>query len=150
MRDVAEGDLPVFYEHQKDRDATLMAAFPPRQWDTFMAHWRRVLNDESVVKQTVLFDGRVAGNIVSFEQSGEREVGYWIGREYWGRGIATKALSRFLARLQTRPLYAHVAGHNSASPRVPEKCGFRVTGEDSEFSSVHGAEIHWLILKLEA
>ena len=147
---MAEGDLHLFYEHQLDGDATQMAAFPPRERGTFMAHWDRIMHDETVLKKTILFDGRVAGNILSFEQSGEREVGYWIGREYWCRGVATQALSLFLAHLQTRPLYAHVAGHNTASLRVLEKCGFRVTGEDREFSSVHDQEIRWLILKLEA
>ena len=46
-----------------------------------MAHWTKILADETVIKKTVLFDGRVAGNVVSFEQECEREVGYWIGRE---------------------------------------------------------------------
>jgi len=35
--------------------------------------------DDSNILKTILFDGQVAGNIVSWEQSGEREVGYWIG-----------------------------------------------------------------------
>lgn len=51
--------------------------------------------DDSVILKTILFNGQVAGNIVSFVQSGEREVGYWIGKEYWGKGIATKALAAF-------------------------------------------------------
>src|SRR5205823_14409073 len=69
-------------------------AFPPRDRGAFMAHWRgKVLPDPRVVKKGVLFDGRLVGDLVSFEQDGEREVGYWIAREYWGRGIATAALA---------------------------------------------------------
>ncbi|MGI8858803.1 MAG: GNAT family N-acetyltransferase [Rubrobacteraceae bacterium] len=150
LRGVIEDDLPVFFEHQQDPDATRMAAFPARSRDAFMAHWARILDDETVVNKTILFDGKVAGSILSFEQSGEREVGYWIGREFWGRGVATNALSEFLAHVRQRPLYAHVAGHNVASVRVLEKCGFVVFDKEREFSSVHGKEIGWLILKLEA
>jgi RimJ/RimL family protein N-acetyltransferase len=64
------------------------------------------------------------------EMEGEREVGYWLGREFWGRGIATEALSQFLGVVKTRPLFAHVAKHNHGSRRVLEKCGFKVIGED--------------------
>jgi RimJ/RimL family protein N-acetyltransferase len=75
----------------------------------------------------------VAGNIVTFEQDGEREVGYWIGREYWGKGIATEALSQFLDHIEVhRPLYAVVAKHNVGSIRVLKKCGFTTVGEEDE------------------
>ena len=71
----------------------------------------------------VVIGGEVAGNVVSWEQSGQRMVGYWLGRVYWGRGIATAALTLFVAEL-SRPLYADVAAHNLGSIRVLEKCGF--------------------------
>jgi RimJ/RimL family protein N-acetyltransferase len=57
---------------------------------------------------------------------GEREVGYWLGREYWGKGIATAALAAYLKVEQQRPLHAYVAAHNIGSRRVLEKCGFTV------------------------
>ena len=103
--------------------------------------------DESNILKTIVFDGQVAGNIVSWEGSGEWEVGYWIGKEYWGKGIATKALLLFLDLVQTRPLYAHVAKHNIGSLRVLEKCGFTVIGED-KYSNPGGKEVEEFILKL--
>jgi RimJ/RimL family protein N-acetyltransferase len=130
LRDVTETDLPLFFEHQLDPDATRMAAFPSRDWEAFMAHWTKILGNERVTKRTILYDGQVAGNIGSFDQLGEREVGYWIGKPYWGKGIATRALAAFLEDEQVRPLYAHVAKHNIASLRVLEKCGFMICGED--------------------
>jgi RimJ/RimL family protein N-acetyltransferase len=132
LRDVERGDLPVFFEHQLDQEASRMANFPSRDRQAFLAHWDKILGDESVVKQTILFEDEVAGNIVSFVYSGEREVGYWIGREYWGRGIATRALAAFLDLDRRRPLYAHVARHNAASIRVLGKCGFGIMGEEPE------------------
>jgi RimJ/RimL family protein N-acetyltransferase len=150
LRDVIEADLPIFYEHQLDPDAAQMAAFPSRERDAFMAHWTRILGDDTLLKKTILFDGQVAGNIVSFEQSGKPLVGYWIGRQYWGRGIATRALSEFLGHIRTRPLYAYVAKHNIASIRVLEKCGFVIADEVKEFSSPGDQEVEELLLKLDA
>jgi RimJ/RimL family protein N-acetyltransferase len=96
-----------------------------------MKHWReKVLGNSSVRKKTVISDGNVAGNVVSWEQEGKRFVGYWLGKNYWGKGIATWALSEFLVQEAKRPLYAHVAEHNFGSIRVLEKCGFRRTGSD--------------------
>ena len=140
LRDVEESDLPFFFEHQLDPEATHMAGFPARDRESFMAHWNRILKDEFVVKKTVLFEGEVAGNIVSFVNSGEREAGYWIGRGFWGRGVATRALAGFLRLEARRPLYAGVARHNAASIRVLQKCGFRISREEPDD----------LILKLSA
>jgi RimJ/RimL family protein N-acetyltransferase len=132
LRDVTEADLPLFFEHQRDPVATQMAAFPARERAPFMAHWASILADPALAKQTILVDGQPAGNIVSWEQDGQREVGYWLGRAYWGRGIATQALAAFLDQVTPRPLYAYVAKHNIGSRRVLEKCGFILTGEDDE------------------
>jgi len=148
LRDVTEGDLPIFFEHQLDPDANRMAAFPPRKRKAFMAHWIGVLSDESITKKTILLNGQVAGHVVSFVWSGKREVGYWIGKEFWGKGIATQALSEFLRHVKERPLYARVAKHNIASLRVLEKCGFTITGEDSGSSDAPGEEGEGFILTL--
>ena len=110
-----------------------MAAFRPRERDEFMAHWTtNVLGSPTAVVRTIEVEGKIAGNVVSFDSpaTGKREVGYWIGREFWGRGVATAALRRFLEVERTRPLYAGVATHNVASIRVLEKCGFTIVEED--------------------
>jgi RimJ/RimL family protein N-acetyltransferase len=149
LRDVIETDLPIFFEQQLDPEAAQMAALPSRGKDTFMAHWTRIMGDDSILIKTILFNGNVAGNMVCFDQLGEREVGYWLGKEYWGKGIATQALAEFLTYVDTRPLYAHVARHNVASRRVLEKCGFTVTGEDSFFSQALGRNVEEYILSLD-
>jgi len=127
LRDVVEDDLPILFEHQIDPVACGMAEFPPRDREAFMIHWHRnVLGDPGVEKRTIVADGEVVGHIGCFDRDGKREVGYWIGREHWGRGIATEALSRFLEEVRERPLHAGVARGNLASLRVLEKCGFEV------------------------
>lgn len=143
LRQIVETDLPLFFEHQVDPEAIRIAAFPARGREAFMAHWAKILADPAVVTRAIVFEGEVAGNVVAFEQKGVTLVGYWIGREYWGRGIATSALSQFLPFVTTRPLYAHVAKHNLASIRVLEKCGFL-----PERSQVGSDGIEELILTL--
>jgi RimJ/RimL family protein N-acetyltransferase len=128
LREVVETDLPVFFQHQLDPEANRMAGFSPRARDAFMAHWAGILRDDSGMAKTVLVDGEVAGNVVSFEMEGQRLVGYWIGKRYWGKGVATRALSTFLELETARPLHARVAASNVASIRVLEKCGFAVAG----------------------
>ena len=101
------------------------------------------------IKQTIIYKDQIAGNIVGFNMSGKREVGYWLGKNYWGLGIASQALSLFLKEEKHRPLYAHVAGHNQASIRVLEKCGFKVIASDEDFSNEKGEKIGGFILKLD-
>jgi RimJ/RimL family protein N-acetyltransferase len=99
LRDVRGEDLIDFYEHQMDPVARHMGAFLPpdgADWDAFSARWERIRADEAVTAQTIVVDGQVVGNIVSFEYLGRRQVGYWLGRDFWGRGIATAALRVFL------------------------------------------------------
>lgn len=150
LRDVTPDDLPLFFDHQLEAEANQMAAFPARDREAFMAHWAKILSDKTVTTNTILFNGQVAGNIVSWQQADERLVGYWIGKEYWGKGIATKALSEFLVHIPVRPLYAHVAKHNLASIRVLEKCGFTISGEDKVSLGVSGEEVEEIILRLSA
>ena len=74
-----------------------MAACPARERDAFIAHWTKILADETITTKTVLVDGQVAGNVVSFERLGEREVGYWLGKEYWARALPPGRSQRFWA-----------------------------------------------------
>jgi RimJ/RimL family protein N-acetyltransferase len=137
LRSVIEDDLPIFFEHQRDQVAISMAAFPSREWDAFLSHWRQnVLGNPGNEAWTILVDDQAAGYVASWEQEGRRLVGYWIGREYWGRGIARSALDEFLGiHEHHRPIHAYVALSNVRSIRVLEKCGFQRVGEpaaDSE------------------
>jgi RimJ/RimL family protein N-acetyltransferase len=149
LRDVVADDLPVLFDDQLDPEAARMAAFTPRDRESFMAHWAGILGDETVIGKTVVVDGVVAGNVVSFEQSGDRLVGYWIGKRHWGKGIATGALSQFLDLVTTRPLFARFAKHNVASIRVLEKCGFAVSGEEVADAGARGPRVDEFILKLD-
>jgi RimJ/RimL family protein N-acetyltransferase len=128
LRDVVEGDLATFHGYECEPEAAAMAAFPSRDRDAFMAHWAKTLADDCALTMTVVSDGEVAGNIGCWEADGNRFVGYWIGREFWGRGLATQALAELVGMVDARPLYAHVVKTNVASIRVLEKNGFVEVG----------------------
>ena len=93
LRDVEVSDLPLFFEHQRDPIAVAMVAFRSRDRDAFDQHWAKLLADETLLKKTIVVDGQIAGNIGSWTSEGKREVGYWIDRAFWGRGVATEALN---------------------------------------------------------
>ena len=130
-------DIGSFFEHQRDPDATAMAAFPAREREAHAEHWEKILHDPTCVARTILADGAIAGNLGSWNQDGHREVGYWIAKEHWGRGIATEALAQFLRVERTRPLQAWVAVHNAASARVLEKCGFVPADRPADAPATH-------------
>jgi RimJ/RimL family protein N-acetyltransferase len=127
LRNVVDDDLRIFFEHQQDPEANSMAVFRAREWDAFVSNWRhKVLGDPANETRTILVDDQVAGYVGSWKADGKRLVAYWIGRDYWGRGIARLALDEFLsAHEHHRPIHAYVALSNARSIRVLEKCGFQ-------------------------
>lgn len=153
LRPVVGDDLPIFFEQQADPDANYMAAFTvkdPGDRAAFMARWQRILADPTVIIRTVVTDGAVAGSVLSYEVEGRPEVSYWLGRAFWGRGIATRALTAFLADAnRTRPIYARAAKDNIGSLRVLAKCGFTIVGEDNGYANARGAEVEEYVLALQ-
>ena len=152
LRNVVEDDLPLFFDFQLDPDANYMAAFTtkdPTNREAFTAHWNKILADPTTINRTIVCDGKVVGSVSSYEEASKPEVTYWIGRAHWGKGLATRALTAFLAQVNTtRPIYARVAKDNLGSRRVLEKCGFQVVDEMKGFANARGAEIEELLLEL--
>ncbi|RXJ71858.1 GNAT family N-acetyltransferase [Veronia nyctiphanis] len=148
LREVAESDLPTFFEFESDPEAVHMAAFTsenPSDRDMFLAHWEKILANPNVITRSIVRGKAVLGSVLSYEESGRPEVTYWIGRQYWGQGVATDALTLFLKTVDThRPMRARTAKDNLASIRVLEKCGFGITEETRGFANARGKEIEEL------
>jgi RimJ/RimL family protein N-acetyltransferase len=153
LREVLSDDLPVLFEFERDPEACWMAAFTaddPDDRAAFMAHWARVLADDSIIKRTIIFDGQVAGSVVCYLRAGTPEVGYWLGRPFWGQGVATRALALLLRQVTRRPVYARAVKDNAGSLRVLQKCGFAIHGEDHGYANARHAEVEEYILRLGA
>ncbi len=151
LRQVIDGDLPHFFDHQRDARAIYMAAFTakdPYDEGAFIAHWQRIRGDASVLNRTIVHRGEVVGHIASFEDEGRREITYWIAPAKWGCGYASEALRQFLVIETIRPLYARVASDNLASFRVLEKHGFAPIAELRSFANARNAVIAETILEL--
>jgi len=112
-----------------------MSAYPAKDKGEFMRHWEGILKNKSMVARTIMYKEKIAGHIICWKEGKyEQRVGYWIGKQFWGRGIASSTLREFLAEVKVRPLYAEVANHNLASKRVLEKNGFALHDEGVKVS----------------
>lgn len=152
IRPTILADLEALFIFQLDPEAIHMAAFTPKDpadKDAYISKYTRLLNDPTINNQTILLDGVVAGSIARFIMEGEAEITYWIDKQYWGRGVATEALAKFLELESTRPLYARAAFDNIGSQRVLEKCGFVKTGEDKGFANARQGETVEYIYRLD-
>jgi len=148
LRDVAESDLDAFFQQQRDPDAIAMALVPSRERDAFDEHWRRLLANDALTVKTIVDEGEIAGNALSWVLDGRQVIGYWLGREFWGKGLATRAVSELVEVLAVRPLHAWVATSNVASRRVLEKCGFLVVETKVEHDERLDREIEVQLLEL--
>jgi RimJ/RimL family protein N-acetyltransferase len=128
LRPTTHADLPTLFRFQLDPDSNLMAGTKPYNEAAYFAHWNGVLADPAITPRTILFDAEIVGAISCFFRDGSHQVGYWIAREHWGKGIASNALRLLLGEVPIRPLHATAARSNAASIRILESCGFRCTG----------------------
>jgi RimJ/RimL family protein N-acetyltransferase len=136
-------DKPALIQHLNDRDIydrTLRIPFPytdaaADEWLALVAkiteqqgrlvHFAIRSADDSLIGGCG-FDGFQVG------ESHRAEVGYWLAKPLWGRGIMTavvqSACRHAFEELGLVKITAHVFSHNPASARVLEKCGFREEG----------------------
>ncbi|MBS0266433.1 MAG: GNAT family N-acetyltransferase [Planctomycetes bacterium] len=154
LREVTDDDVAVFFEQQADPLGIQMVAYTPLEpldREAFFAKWGVIRTSPTGMVRTIVADGNVAGKILSFlfPKTGEREVGFWLGRSYWGQGIATAALKLFLTQVERRrPLFAGAAVDNLGSLRVLQKCGFQVTGRECDFAPARGQNVDVVLLTL--
>ena len=126
-------DFETFYQQQADPESAAMAVFTPRSREELIDRWHRIMANDEITARTITVDGVAAGHCVSWLEEGHREIGYWVGREFWGQGVATAALAEMLEIVRDRPLEAWVAPTNLGSIRVLEKNGFTFNREQDEY-----------------
>ena len=135
LRAVIETDLPILFQQQLEPEAVAMSAYPAKDRGEFMRHWEGILKNKNVTARTIVYKEKIAGHIICWKEGKyEQRIGYWIGKEFWRRGIASAAVAEMLLLIKIRPLFAEVANHNTASKRVLEKNGFERLDDGGKIS----------------
>lgn len=145
-------DLRCLYQIQLDDDANQMAAFTSESGTDFRLYFEKYskhLEDPTISMWTIRSEQQIVGSVAKFVITGDAGITYWINKEFWGQGIATKALMQLLQHETIRPIYGYVAFDNSGSQRVLEKCGFRKVGTDRGFAKARQTEIEEFIYRLD-
>ena len=135
VRTWRESDAGLIVRHANDRDVwlTLRDRFPhPYSRADALAYIRSVTSDKPPTTFVIVVSGEPAGGIgLRLGEDIERrsaEIGYWIGRAYWGRGIMTVAVRAVTAYafgpLDLLRVFALPFTSNAASVRVLEKAGY--------------------------
>lgn len=152
IRKSVAADLELFYEHQADKEAIFMAAFTsndPFDKKAYLKKWTRLLSDDTIHMQSIVFENQVIGCVVKFVMGGDADITYAIDKKYWGKGFTSQAAQLFVAIEPTRPLFGRVANDNIGSQRVLEKAGFIKIGTNIDFANARGKEIEEFIYRLD-
>lgn len=159
LREARREDVPLFFEHQSDLEGMRMVgSVRPNHLDrdAYIVRWEGFLANDTLIKRAIVLTDSagggeiIVGSINCFERVPDParpctifpgpEIGYWLGREHWGKGIASEAVRLFLADVTRRPLYARAASDNVGSLRVLQKAGFREIGREMFFANMRGAD----------
>ncbi|MFD9959303.1 GNAT family N-acetyltransferase [Amycolatopsis sp. NPDC058986] len=152
LRPIEDSDLGTLFEFMRDPKSVWMAAFTaedPDDRDAFDNHMRRVLADPDAKNWAITRGGRFVGSIAAFVLEGDTEITYWIDRDVWGQGVASRALALLLEKVSVRPLRARAASDNVASLSVLRKAGFTIVGTESAYAPARRTEIEETILRLD-
>ena len=144
LRPVEDADFDQLFVFERDPAAVAMAAFTradPSDREAFDAHYRRVRADPNNMLYAIEQDGVLVGQVASFFLDGSREISYWIDPARWGQGLAGAALEAFLEVELTRPVFARVAEHNTASRKVLTRSGFVEIGRETSYAAGVGREV---------
>ena len=151
LRDTKKSDLERLFIIQLDEEANFLAAFTPKlptNKEQYLTKWIRLLRDSTVIIKTIIVNNQIVGSVAKYEMEGNAEITYWIDKEYWGMGITTMALEKFLKVENIRPIYGRVAFDNLGSQRILEKCKFEKIRTEKGFANARGKEIEEFIYKL--
>lgn len=152
LRRARPGDLDALHAMMSDAETMRYWSTPPhddltqtRDWLDSMIAVDMAISDDFIVEK----DGETIGKLGTWRLP---EVGYLIGRPYWGRGYATEAMAAFVAYAfahRTDHLIADVDPRNTASLALLSRTGFRVTGRAERTWCVGGEWCDSVYLRMD-
>ena len=138
LRDVQPADLERLFQFQDDPEANAMADFPARDRNAFFDHWHKnILRNDDIAAKAIIVNNEVVGSLVLWSSDNQWLLGYWVGREYWGKGYASNGLRLFLSEHTQRPIHAEVTENNIGSITVLKNNGFDDFGLVEQAESEH-------------
>ena len=96
LREIVEEDVDALCAFQDDPVIVKSGFVPHRPPGVFHEHMRKTKLNAGSIGRSIWVDGVLVGSIMKFFRGGVHEVGYLLGREFWGRGIASVALEQML------------------------------------------------------
>lgn len=141
LRPWEEGDLEALYELAKDPEVGPRCGWKPHK-DVEESRYVlcRILMNDSTWALVDKASGALLGDIslMKLEAPDEQELGFWLGRPYWGRGYMPEAAQALIAysfeELGLARLWCRHNKDNSQSARVQQKCGFSFYKEEEKHS----------------
>lgn len=138
LRRWEESDAEDLYKYASDPDVGPIAGWPAhRNVEESREVIRNVFNGAEAYAVCFKEDGRAIGAIELLlnghtnrtERDDECELGYWLGKPFWGRGIMPEAAKEMLRHAfedcGMQKVWCGYYDGNVKSKRVQEKCGFR-------------------------
>ena len=147
LRPVLPGDAARIAELIGDWEVVRWLSTPPHPYSQADAE-QFVARDEALPPFCTLaieIDGALGGIAAVDQRARGANLGYWLGRPYWGRGIMTRAAGRltrdFFANSQESRLNSGYFSGNVASMSIQRRLGFETTGEGLLFSRSQGKRL---------
>ena len=163
LREWRESDAEALFKYASDPDVGPRAGWPPHK---SVDESREIIEKLFCNDHTWSIELKATGEAIGcigyypYEESNiqigenDAEVGYWVGKPYWGQGFCTEALRALIDYCFHEKGFTELWGDffpdNPASGRVMEKCGFRDTGHINVCSHLyHAADRPVKVMKLE-
>lgn len=137
LRDYREADIDAIHQLLNNYDVSrFLSSRIPFPYTREDAVWWVNTGSQNEITRVIVFNQQLAGIIGVARGPHENyrcgELGYWLGEPFWGRGLATLAVSRMTEMIFNETdivrLFAPIYDCNKASMRVVEKCGYKLEG----------------------
>ncbi|MBQ3404965.1 MAG: GNAT family N-acetyltransferase [Oscillospiraceae bacterium] len=138
LRRWEDSDAESLYEYAKDPDIGPAAGWPThKSVEESLGSIRTVLSRDETYAICLKSDNKAIGTVALklkgctdlTERDDECELGFWLGKPFWGRGIMPEAAGELLRRafeeLGMERVWCAYYDGNTKSKRVQEKCGFK-------------------------
>lgn len=144
LRPWEETDAEELYKYAKSEEVGHVAGWPVH---TSVENSRDIIIDalsRENIFAVCLKDNKAIGSIgIKFREDStlhlseqEAEIGYWIGKEFWGKGFMPEAVKKIILycfeELNLEKIWSGYYDGNEKSKRVQEKCGFKYSHTDNE------------------